>query len=169
MKLLRIAVTLVVGLVASLMLVKDPFLQIFAVWLVTHLILKANFPFQPHPLKVLMLAFVTVLSINLTRSALNLGLADGDLTSKMERFIVDWGISGSPMKCGGNMKDGIVPPTHTATCDIWSDPETIIDQRVERILESTRYESKAMEDFLETSLPDGRSRAKDDEAEGMIV
>jgi hypothetical protein len=170
-KLFRIIGFVLVGVAASLLLIKDPFLQIFSVWLITQLIIKANFAFQPHPLKTLALAAVVVISISLSRTAMSLGLGDGNLLDKLEeRFIVDWGISGAPMKCGGlQSQDGIVPPTHTATCDIWSDPEKIIDQRVERVLEMTKHESKEMEDFLHTSTPDKRERAKSDMADGMIV
>lgn len=159
-----------VGLVAALMLIQDPFMQIFAVWLMASVWMQVSFRFRPQPLKVLMMSAVVVSLIRLTRKALQLGLADGDLGSHLEQFIVDWGVSGAPMKCGGNMEDeGIVPPTHTATCDIWSDPEQIIDQRVDRVLESTRHEVKEMEDFLHTNLPDGRTMTERDEAEALIV
>jgi len=170
-KLFRVAALAFVAVAANLMLVKDPFLQIFCLWAILHFILKANFSFEPHPLKTLALATSLILLIRLTNTARALGIVDGNLLGKLqERFIVDWGIYGAPMKCGGvQQDDGIVVPTHTAVCDIWSDPEKIIDQRVERVLDMTRYESKEMEDFLHTSTPNKRERAKDDIAEGMIV
>lgn len=168
-KLLRVVGLSLVGIMAALMLVRDPFLQIFAVWLMTQLIIKTTFQFQPHPLKMLTVATVVVLTIHLSRTALNLGFADGDLASTVEKFIVDWGGTGAPMKCGGNMEDGIVPPTHTAVCDIWSDPEKIVDQRVDRVLESTMHEAREMEDFLHVDQPDMRERTKTDQAESLIV
>ena len=170
-KIFRVVALAFVALTTTLMLIRDPFIQIFSLWTLLHFIIKANFSFQPHPLKTLALAASLVLGIRLIKTATTLGLADGDLLGNIqERFIVDWGIDGAPMKCGGlQQEDGSVVPTHTAVCDIWSDPEKIIDQRVERVLDTTRYEAKEMEDFLHTSTPNKRERAKDDMAEGMIV
>ena len=168
-KLLRVVGLCLVGLVASLTLLNDTFLQIFSVWLTTQLVINTNFPFQPHPLKTLALAATIVLIIKLSRKAIDLGIVDGDLPSQVEKFIVDWGISGAPMNCGGLQEDGVVPPTHTAVCDIWSDPEKIIDQRVERVLERTKQSSREMEDFLHVSWPDKRERTITDVAQGMMV
>jgi hypothetical protein len=169
-KVVRVVGLSLVGLLASLTLVKDPFLQIFATWLTTWLVIKTNFSFQPHPLKTLAIAAAVVSTIRLSGMAMELGIGDGDLLGKLqERFIVDWGISGAPMKCGGLQEDGVVPPTHTAVCDIWSDPEQIVDQRVERVLESTKHEAREMEDFLQTSTPDKREMGKEGQAEALIV
>jgi len=163
LKLLKITTLLVTALAGNLLVMPDSFLQIFGLWVSTMLILKATVGFKPHPLKVLFISAFTVITLRLSNQAL--GLAAGD----PEQFIVDWGVSGAPMKCGGMQTEGVVPPTHTAVCDIWSDPEQIVDQRVERVLEMTRHEAREMEDFLHVDWPDKRERAKSDDAEGMIV
>lgn len=149
-----------VALVASMTLLTDPFLQIFAVWAATQLILQQNFCFQLNPLKVLALVGVVVAIIGLGNKALKLGIANGDIEGQLERFIVDWGISGSPLKCGGNTDDN--PPTHTAVSDIWSDPETIIDQRIDRVLEATKHQSRETDAFLNVDVPNARSNTEAD-------
>lgn len=81
---------------------------------------------------------------------------------KRETFIVDWGLTASPYRCrGGRMPDDITPPTHTAVCDIWSDPEHIIDERVQRVLDGTYGTVREVEDFLYVNVPNERAQTKD--------
>lgn len=72
-----------------------------------------------------------------------------------ENFIVDWGLTASPYRCagGGMTDDEVVPPTHTAVCDIWSDPEHIIDERVQRALDTTYGDVREIETFLYVNSP----------------
>jgi hypothetical protein len=157
-RLLSILGLFIVGLGASLMLISDVFIQIFALWIAALFILKSSFHFQPHPLKVLMLAIITVTTIHLAKHA----IAITSDQPTLERFIVDWG---TPKKCAG--EEDLVPAT--TGCDIWSDPEKIVDQRVERALEETKKSVRQMEDFLHVDWPDRRERSKDSEAAAKIV
>jgi len=143
------------------MLLPDIFVQIFSVWLSLQLILKSSFDFTPHPLKTLALSAITVLGVNIGRRAVNLGMVSGDLDDQIEKFIVDLGVEG---ECKGESSGGL-----QRGCDIWSDPEKIIDQRVERVLERIKHESRAIEDFLRVDLPNKRERTAASKNEGLIV
>ena len=102
----------------------------------------------------IVLAFIVVLVV--------LSLLSSPASDTTESFIVDWGLTASPYRCrgGGMTDDEMVPPTHTAVCDIWSDPEHIIDERVERALDSTYTAVREIEDFLHVNVPNKRERVK---------
>ena len=152
------------ALAAVLTLLSDLWLQIFGYWLSLWMILRWWFRFKPNSLKVLVMAALFVVGARLTRQALN--IAGGEY----EQFIVDWGIDASPMECGGLVEDPeIVPPTHTAQCDIWSDPEKIIDRRVTQVLEQTKDSVREIEDFLHVNTPNKRERAGSLNPDAVIV
>lgn len=145
------------ALAASIMLVPDILVQFFVLWVALEMLLRWQFNFRPNSLKTLLVAVVAVLFTRASRQALNI------VAGTPEQFIVDWGLDAAPTECGGLMDDpGIVPPTHTASCDIWSDPEKIVDNRVERILEQTERNSAEIEKWLHVNWPDKRERTGSD-------
>ncbi len=81
-------------------------------------------------------------------------------TNVTENFIVNWGAVGFPKKCGGLIDDdeSDVPPSHTAIADIWSDPQQVINTRIETTLSETARKSIEIEKFLRVNIPDNLQR-----------
>lgn len=131
---------------AAFKLMDDPFLQIAMFWIAIKAGTRSIYGRAADATKSLLVAISIVSILRLTRRA---------WAVTMENFVVDWGLDVAPMRCGGLVDDpAIVPPTQTASCDIWSDPERIIDRRVELALAEIDRKSDEIERYLRMNEPD---------------
>lgn len=145
----NLLIMLLLMLLLLVIFVPQLYVQIFFLWVIFDYALKTFCHIDPNHLKTLVFVTAVVLIAKFVQR-----IYDGTI----ESFIDGAGLALAPEECGGNISDPeIVPPTHTATNDIWSDPDLLEEQKIRAVLDETREISKHIEDFLEVNRPDERS------------
>lgn len=142
-RLVGVTALLIIALGASLTILPDVYLQIFSLWIALEILLRQwFFEIHPNPLKTLSIAASLVLLTRGTTQALMLSAGD------VEQFIVDWetGPTEQTETCGP------VGPVGPGS-DIWSDPEKIIDKRIDHALEETKETVREVEKWLRVNTP----------------